>query len=74
MYNKAKKLYNKLLSIYYDDYNDITDDEKEKIGEKYSPKNLLSKGQRFIEDEKLRRVKLRRQKADDSDKFTTTRR
>ena len=51
LYNNAKKLYNKLLSIYYDDYNDITDEEKEKMSEKYSPKNLLLKGQRFIDDE-----------------------
>ena len=44
----AIKLYNKLLSIYYDNYNDITDEEKEKMGEKYNPKNLLIKGQRFV--------------------------
>ena len=49
VYNNAKKLYGKLLSIQYDDYNDITDEEKEKMGEKYNPKNLLLKDQRFIE-------------------------
>ena len=30
VYNNAKKLYNKLLSIYYDDYDDITDEEKKR--------------------------------------------
>ena len=28
VYNNARELYSKLLSIYYNDYNDITDDEK----------------------------------------------
>ena len=79
VYNNAKKLYSKLLSIYYDDYNDITDEEKEKMGEKYNPKNLLLKGQKFIELKKeeksksqpeetiVERVKLRKQKEDDKD-------
>ena len=31
MYNNAKNLYSKLVSIYYDDYNDIKDEEKEKM-------------------------------------------
>ena len=73
VYINGKKLYSKLLSIYYDDYNDIIDEEKEYMGEKYNPKNLLLKGQRFIElkkEEKSKsqpeesiaeRVKLRRQ-------------
>ena len=30
VYNNAKKLYNTLLSIYYNDYNEITDEEKRK--------------------------------------------
>ena len=38
MYNNAKKLYNKLLSIYYDDYNDIAGEETETMGEEYNPK------------------------------------
>ena len=79
VYNNAKKLYSKLLSIYYDDYNDITDEEKEKMSEKYNPKNLLLKGQKFIELKKeeksksqpeetiVERVKLRKQKEDDKD-------
>ena len=73
VYINGKKLYSKLLSIYYDDYNDIIDEEKEYMGEKYNPKNLLLKGQRFIELKKeqksksqpeesiAERVKLRRQ-------------
>ena len=28
VYNNARELYSKLLSIYYNDYTDITDDEK----------------------------------------------
>ena len=36
VYNNAKKLYSKLLSIYYDDYNDVTDEEKEKIDKKFT--------------------------------------
>ena len=28
MYNNAKKLYDILLSIYYNNYNNITDEEK----------------------------------------------
>ena len=58
--------------------------KKRKMGIKHNPKNLLIKGQRFIEDEEKRklqpekttaeRVKLRRQKThdeegDDSDEF-----
>ena len=71
-------MYDKLLSIYYDEYNDITDKEKEKMGEKYIPKNLLLKGQRFIEEKSnsqseetiAEKVKLRRRKAyDDSDEL-----
>ena len=57
VYNNAKKLYSKLLSIYYADYNDITDEEKEKMGEKYNPKNLLLKGQEFIELKKEEKSK-----------------
>ena len=68
VYNNARKLYSKLLSIYYNDYNDVTDEEKEGMGKKYDPINLLIKGQRFIEEiskphpEKsiVERVKLRR--------------
>ena len=78
VYNNAKKLHIKLLSIYYDDYNYSTDEEKERMCEKYNPKSLHLKGQRFIEEKSkshpeeiiAEEVKLRRQKADDdSDEF-----
>ena len=44
VYNNAKHLFNKLLSIYYIDYINITDEEKEKMAEKCNPNNLLIKG------------------------------
>ena len=44
VYNNAKNLFNKLLSIYYIDYINITDEEKEKMAEKCNPNNLLIKG------------------------------
>ena len=81
VYNNPQKLYNTLLSIYYNDYNVITGEEKEKMGKKYNPKNLLLNNQRFIELKKkeksksqpkesiAERVKLRRQKAYDKDLF-----
>ena len=84
VYTNARELYGKLLNIYYHDYNDILDEEKERVDIKHNPKNLLIKGQRFIEDEEKRklqpekttaeRVKLKRQKTydeegDDSDEF-----
>ena len=71
VYNNAKKLYIKLLSIYYDDYK--------MRKKKRLTKSLLLKGQRFIESKKeeksksqpeesiAERVKLRRQKAYDKD-------
>ena len=84
MYNNAIKLYNTLLSIYFNDYNDITHKEKEKMGEKYNPNNLLIKSYKFIESKKVEekskpqpektiaeRVKLRRQVTDDKDLFET---
>ena len=44
VYKKARKLYSKLPSIYFNDYNNTTNEQKEKMGEKYSPNNLLIKG------------------------------
>ena len=38
MYNNARKLYSKLLSIYYNDYDDVTNKEK-----KEWVKNLILK-------------------------------
>ena len=77
--SNARNLFNKLLSIYYSDCINISDEEKEKMGKKYNPSNLLIKGYRFIESKKedkeksksqpqetiAERVKLRRQKTDD---------
>ena len=48
MYNNAKKLNKILLSIYINRYNNISDEEKEMLSEKYDPSNLLIKGHRFI--------------------------
>ena len=52
VYNNAKNLFNKLLSIYYSDCLNIPDKEKEKMGKKYNPCNLLIKGYRFIESKR----------------------
>ena len=51
VYNNAKNLFNKLLSIYCNDYNNTPDEEKEKMGEKIIIVigDLLIKGTRFIE-------------------------
>ena len=43
MYNNAKYLINKLLSIYYIDYINIRDKERETMGEKYNPSMYLLK-------------------------------
>ena len=81
MSNNAKKLYNILLYVYYNDCNNITVEEKEWIRKKYDPKNSLIKGQRLIESKKedkqksksqpektiAERVKLGRKKAVDED-------
>ena len=73
MHHNAIKIYSKLLTIHYHDYNDIKDEEKEKMGEKYNSKNLLLKGQRFIEEENIaQRIKLRRQKTYDIELFDTS--
>ena len=45
VYNTAWKLYNKLLSTYFNQYNNIAN--KEHMDEKYDPANLLLQGQRF---------------------------
>ena len=50
VYNNSRKLYSRLLNIYYNDYNDISEEGKEGMGKKCNPKNLLIKGQRFAED------------------------
>ena len=47
-YNNDKKLYSILLNIYCNDYNDMTDEEKEKMDEKYNPNDLFIKGQNLL--------------------------
>ena len=47
-YNNDKKLYSILLNIYCNDYNDMTDEEKEKMDEKHNPNDLLIKGQNLL--------------------------
>ena len=51
-YNNAKNLFDKLLSIYYNDCINIPDKEKEDMGEIYDPSKLLIKGYRFVESKK----------------------
>ena len=48
MYNNAKNLNKILLSIYINSYNNILDEKKEMLSEKYDPCNLLIKDHRFI--------------------------
>ena len=74
------------LNIYYNDYNEIIDEEEENIVELYNPNNLFIKGQRLLirrkkmkkksrsqpEEPVAERVKLRTQKADDKDLFDTS--
>ena len=52
MYHNAIKLYNTLLRPYFNDFNNVTDEEKEKIGEKYNANNLLIKSYGFIESKR----------------------
>ena len=75
LYNNGEKLYNTLLTIYFNQYNNIAD--KEHMGKNYDPENLLLKCQRInvLKKEEKRkesiaeRVKLRRQKSYDEDLF-----
>ena len=45
------KNYDILLSIYYNDYNIITD-KKKRMDKKYDSKSLFTKGQRFNKSKK----------------------
>ena len=56
VYNNVRNIYYKLLSIYYDDYKDNTDEEKEKMGEKYDPKNLLLKFENLLNRRKKKKL------------------
>ena len=44
MYGNAINLYNKLLSIYFNEYNSIENKIKEDIAKKYDLSDLLIKG------------------------------
>ena len=78
MYKNARELYSKRISIYYNDYNDIKDEEKKRMSKKCDPKNLVIKGQRFNEEKSesrsertiAERVKLRKQKKSDDKDLT----
>ena len=86
LYNNAINLYHTLITIYFNQYNNIVNKEKEDMVIKYDPSNLLIKGYRFIESKKeveeknkskpeestTEIVKLRRQKAYDKELFDTS--
>ena len=83
VYRNAATLYNSLLAICFNDYNNITDEIKEQMDTKYikNPSNLFLKGYKYDQwykkdGEKSKSqseeaigesVKLRRLKADDED-------
>ena len=46
VHKNARELYGKRLNIYYNVYNNISDEERERMDEKYNPKSLLIKSQR----------------------------
>ena len=86
LYNNAINLYHTLITIYFNQYSNIVNKEKEDVVIKYDPSNLLIKGYRFIESKKeveeknkskpeestTEIVKLRRQKAYDKELFDTS--
>ena len=45
VFKYARELYGKLITICYNDYNNITDKEKKLMGEIYKHKNLILEGQ-----------------------------
>ena len=47
MHNNVINLYNTLLTIYFNEYNNITNKEKEDIDKKYDPTILLITGCNF---------------------------
>ena len=81
MYNNAINLCNTLLTIYSNQYNNITNKEKEDMDKKYDPSILLITGcsssvKKKKDEEKIEsqpqetnaeKVKLTRQEADDED-------
>ena len=44
MYDKASKLYNDFLGIYYHNYYELSDNKRKKIESKYDPKDLFLDG------------------------------
>ena len=50
MYKNTANLYNTLLLIYFNDYNNITDKKKRRDGQKkYDPRNLFLKNYKYDE-------------------------
>ena len=49
MHKNAANLYNTLLPIYFNDYNNIEDVKKEMMDKKYDPSNLFLKGYKYDE-------------------------
>ena len=49
MYQNDANLCNTLLSIYFNYYDNITDEEKEKMDKKCDPSNLFLKNYNFDE-------------------------
>ena len=47
VYKNVTNLYNKLLAIYFKEYNSVADEEKEKMDIKYDPSNLFIKGYKY---------------------------
>ena len=41
VYDKSSELYNDLLEIYFDEYNDLQVSKRKKINSKYNPDNLM---------------------------------
>ena len=44
MYIISSEIYNNFLEIYYDEYNELADDERNEIDPKYNPKTLFPDG------------------------------
>ena len=49
MHKNDANLYNTLLAIYFNEYNNFTDEWKDKINKKYNPSNLSVKGHKYDE-------------------------
>ena len=49
MHKNAANLYNTLLAIYFNEYNNFTDEWKDKINKKYNPSNFFVKGHKYDE-------------------------